>query len=126
MAEVIGTAELAYLGDGVFELMIREMLVRDGVPFRLINRRAKEYVTAVAQADMYHRVIPCLSDDEKSVIKRGRNLHGVSRAKSAAVSEYRHATGLEALFGHLHIKGEKARLEEIFKLCVLPPTSTVE
>jgi len=117
LAEVIGTAELAYLGDGVFELMVREKLVRQGVPFRLLNRRAKDYVTAVAQSDMYHKIFDCLTDDEKAVLKRGRNLHSNSRSKSAGVSEYRHSTGLETLFGHLYIKGEMTRLQEIFELC---------
>jgi 23S rRNA maturation mini-RNase III len=111
-------AELAYLGDAVFELFVREMLINEGIPFRAINRRAKTYVSAHAQAAMYHRIFPVLSPEEQHIMKRGRNLHSLSRAKNAGVSEYRHATGLEALFGHLHKNGEITRLKEIFFMCI--------
>ena len=111
-------AELAYLGDAVLELLVREMLLREGVPFRAINRRAKSYVSAPAQSEMYHKIFPSLSPEEQNVMKRGRNLHTLSRAKNAGVSEYRHATGLETLFGHLHQRGETARVNEIFLLCI--------
>jgi len=92
--------------------------VKNGVPFRDISRRAKDYVSAVAQGAMYHRVFDVLTEDEQAIMKRGRNLHGASRAKSAGVSEYRHATGLEVLFGHLHNQGQFERMNEIFQLCI--------
>ena len=113
----LSAAELAYLGDAVFELLVREMLLREGVPFRQINRRAKDFVSAHAQSQMYHRIFPALSEQEQHVMKRGRNLHTLSRAKNAGVSEYRHATGLETLFGYLHHNGDTARVNEIFVLC---------
>ena len=118
MAQGVGMAELAYMGDAVFELLVRDMLLKQGVPFRDMSRRAKNYVSAVAQGAMYHKIFDSLSENEQAIMKRGRNLHSVSRAKSARVSEYRHATGLEVLFGYLHHNGEVARLEEIFRLCV--------
>ena len=119
MAQVVNSAaELAYLGDAVFELFVREMLVNEGVPFREINRRAKTYVSAHAQSAMYHKIFPVLSSEEQSIMKRGRNLHSLSRAKNAGVSEYRHSTGLEALFGYLHKNGETARVREIFNMCI--------
>lgn len=111
-------SELAYLGDAVFELMVRDMLLREGVPFREMFRRAKGFVSAKAQAEMYRRIFSALSEEEQSVLKRGRNLHSLSRAKNADVTEYRHATGLEALFGFLHHAGEISRLNEIFLMCV--------
>jgi len=113
-----GTAELAYLGDGVFELMVREKLLRENIPFRALNRHAKSYVSAPAQAAMYRKIFEALTPEEQSVIKRGRNLHNASRSKNAGVSDYRHATGLETLFGWLHHHGETARLTEIFALCI--------
>jgi ribonuclease-3 family protein len=116
--EYASAAELAYLGDAVFELLVREKLLRDGVPFREMARRAKSYVSAKAQSEIYHKIFPALSEDEQNILKRGRNLHSVSRAKNAGVSEYRHATGLETLFGHLHQIGNTARINEIFLLCV--------
>ena len=114
----LSAAELAYLGDAVFELLVREKLLREGVPFHGMFLRAKKFVSAKAQSEMYHKIFPLLSPEEQSVIKRGRNLHSVSRAKNADVSEYRHATGLETLFGHLHQHGEIERLNEIFLMCV--------
>ena len=118
MAQGVGIAELAYLGDAVFELLVRDMLCKAGVPFRDMSRRAKDYVSAVAQNAMYHHIFDALSEEEQAMMKRGRNLHGASRAKSANVSEYRHATGLEVLFGHLHYQGAFDRLHVIFALCV--------
>jgi len=112
------SAELAYLGDAVFELLIRDMLIKKGIPFHDLNPQAKNYVAAIAQSKMYHKIFPQLSEDEQAIMKRGRNLHSASRAKSADVSEYRHATGLEALFGHFHLAGEFTRLNEIFLLCI--------
>ena len=111
-------AELAYLGDAVFELLVRDMLLKEGVPFRDMSRRAKDYVSAVAQGAMYHKIFDALFEEEQAIMKRGRNLHTMSRAKSARVSEYRHATGLEVLFGYLHNNGEFERMSEIFELCV--------
>jgi len=118
-----GVAELAYLGDAVFELKVRDMLMKEGVPFRDMSRRAKDYVSAVAQGAMYHRIFDLLTEEEQAIMKRGRNLHSVSRAKSARVSEYRHATGLEVLFGWLHICGDASRLKAVFLLCVGDPVT---
>jgi ribonuclease-3 family protein len=94
------------------------MLLREGVPFHDMFARAKGFVSAKAQAEMYHRIFEELSSEEQAVLKRGRNLHNISRAKNADVSEYRHATGLEALFGHLYQRGEISRMNEIFMMCV--------
>ena len=115
-------AQLAYLGDAVFELMVREMLLAqagpEGAPLGYLNRRAKAYVSAPAQAAMYHKIYPRLNPAEQAVIKRGRNLHTTSRAKNAAATDYRHATGLEALFGYLHQQGQGTRIRELFEWCV--------
>ena len=118
MAQGVGMAELAYLGDAVFELLVRDMLLQSGVPFRDMSRLAKNYVSAVAQNAMYHRIFEQLTEAEQAILKRGRNLHSVSRSKSARVSEYRHATGLEVLFGYLHHEEKFERLNEIFELCI--------
>ena len=114
----IGTRELAYLGDAVFELMVREKLIAEGIPFRLLGILSDKYVCAKSQSEMYHRIFTKLTHIEQSIIKRGRNLHGATRSKSACVSEYRHATGLEVLFGYLHANGETDRLAEVFEMCV--------
>lgn len=112
------SAELAYLGDAVFELLVRDMVLQKGILFQELNNHAKNYVTAVAQARMYRKIFPVLTEREQDIMIRGRNLNSSSRAKSARVSEYRHATGLEALFGYLHLQGDFTRIDEIFKLCI--------
>jgi len=118
---VTSTASLAYLGDAVFELRVREMLLArnpNGVSLRELNRQARQYVSAIAQAQMYHVIFDTLTDDEQAVIKRGRNLHNTSRAKNADVAAYRHATGLETLFGWLHEKSDFDRVQTLFSLCI--------
>ena len=118
MAQGLGTRELAYLGDAVFELMVREKLVSAQISFSQLNSAADKLVCAKAQADMYHRIFTKLTKVEQSVIKRGRNLHGGRGAKTACMSDYRHATGLEVLFGYLYASGELDRLKELFSLCM--------
>jgi len=118
---VTSTASLAYLGDAVFELRVREMLLTrnpNGVSLRELNRQARAYVSAMAQAQMYHAIFDTLSEDEQAVIKRGRNLHNTSRAKNADVAAYRHATGLEALFGWLYERNNIERIGALFELCI--------
>ena len=110
---------LAYIGDAVFELYVRKMLLSDGNrPVNALNKRARQYVSAAAQAAMYHRIESLLTQEEQSVMRRGRNLHSHSKAKNADISEYRHATGLEALFGCLFVNEQHERLAEVFELCV--------
>ena len=116
------TAALAYLGDAVFELRVREMLLTrnaNGASVRELNCQARAYVTATAQAAMYHTLYNSLTEEEQAVIKRGRNLHSTSRAKNAGVTAYRHATGLETLFGYLHEKNAHERVKELFERCAL-------
>lgn len=113
-----GTKELAFLGDAVFELMLRERLVSENIPFAMLGKTAAEYANARAQANMYHRIYDKLTSLERSIIKRGRNLHGISRSKNACVSEYRHSTGLEVLFGYLYKEGNVERLREVFEMCM--------
>ena len=110
---------LAYMGDAVFELYVRKMLLSRGSrPVNKMNIEARGYVSARAQSVMYHKLEPLLSTEEAAVMRRGRNLHSSSKAKSAGTLEYRHATGLETLFGYLFVNDRYERLSEIFQLCV--------
>ena len=112
-------ASMAYIGDAVFELYVREMLLsRGNKSVHDLNKQALNYVSAAAQAAMYYNILPVLTLHEKSIMKRGRNLHSQSRAKNANTAEYRHATGLETLFGYLFLKNEHDRIKEIFENCV--------
>ena len=114
----LSTANLAYMGDAVFEIHVRKMLLTKNRPIDVVNREARKYVSAKAQAIMYHKLESHLSEDEYSVMKRGRNLHSNSKAKNAGTIEYRHATGLETLFGHLFVNQHHERIEELFKICI--------
>ncbi|MDR2648732.1 MAG: ribonuclease III [Clostridiales bacterium] len=110
---------LAYLGDAVFELMVRETLVAGSSENVCgLFRRAKAYVCASAQSQSYFRLFDRLSPSEQRVAKRGRNSKPGGKAKNASVMEYQHATGLEALFGYLYLSGKSDRLKELFAMCV--------
>lgn len=113
----IGTAALAYLGDSVIEICVRETLVKMGVSSaKNLNSAALRFVRAEAQAEAVMKILPILSDEENAAYRRGRNIGHTNVPKSATVGQYRMATGLEALFGYLHLKGEAGRIKELFAL----------
>ena len=108
---LVKTEDLAYLGDAVIELWVREHLLKKGITGSgRLNKEALHYVKATAQAEAVNMILPLLSEQEVSVWKRGRNSHCGSVPKSAKVSEYRAATGLEVLCGWLRLKGEDDRI----------------
>ena len=116
-ANEMSAAALAYLGDSVIELLVREKLVNDGFSDSgNLNRESLKYVKAGAQAAAMRRILPSLSEEEEQVFKRGRNMSGGNVPKSATMSEYRTATGMEVLFGYLHVTGKHERLRELFAL----------
>lgn len=109
---------LAYLGDAVIELLVRERLVRNGLcGSARLNEAALAYVRATAQSQAVERIIPYLSEAEMTVYRRGRNAgHGKNTPKSASVAEYRRATGFETLFGQLQLEGDVNRMTELFDM----------
>ena len=109
----ISTPALAYLGDSVLELMVRQRLVCDGKGD--IHSRALSFVTAVRQSEAFDRMAPHLSEDEFDVYKRGRN-NTHSAPKSCTHAQYAKATGLECLFAYLHLAGENERLRVLFEI----------
>ena len=116
----ISTAALAYLGDSVMELCVRKMLVERGFSSsKRLNAKAIEYVTAKAQAQAAAKILPMLDEEESAVYHRGRNISHANVPKSASLAEYRMATGLEALFGYLHLAGQIDRIDELFKIAYL-------
>ncbi len=111
----ISTHALAYLGDSVIELRVREKLVNAGIARSgELNKAALDYVKADRQAAAMRRILPLLSEEELQVFKRGRNLSGGNIPKSATVTEYRTATGMEVLFGYLHLAERHRRIDELF------------
>lgn len=110
---------LAYIGDSVFDMLVRTMIIRRAnCPVNTLHKEAKAYVSAVSQAKMFNRVMAAANEEEASVMKRGRNAKSFSKAKNASVIDYRHATGLEALFGYLYLCGKNDRIIELFKICI--------
>ena len=111
-AEQTSAANLAYLGDCVYELLVREYLVKRGSTKPSVDSLA--YVTAGAQSKALEKILPVLTEGEEDAYRRGRNcVHG-NTPKHSTVSEYRRATGFEALFGYLYVKGETERIRELF------------
>ena len=110
---------LAYMGDAVFEILVRDMVLsRGNMPANKLHKTSKGYVNAAAQAAMYMKLEAIVTEEEHAVMKRGRNAKSYTTAKNQSVTDYRHATGLEALFGYLYLKGEKERIRELFEICV--------
>lgn len=107
---------LAYLGDAVYEVMVRSWLCLHGklTPGKL-HRAALAYVAAPRQAEMVEKLLPLLSAGELQVFKRGRNASPHSLPKAATRQQYQTATGLEALFGWLYLQGETERLNQLFE-----------
>lgn len=108
---------LAFIGDGVFELLVREGLLNGGtLPAHVLHHKAVRRVNAVAQASAYEAVDAVLSESERSILKRGRNAHTSAVPKSCTPEEYRKATAIEALFGYLYLKGELGRIAELYDI----------
>lgn len=108
---------LAYIGDAVFELIVRTKVVGEGnAPVNKLHKKSKGYVNAKAQADMFFVMEEHLTEDEKVVYKRGRNAKSFTSPKNADIIDYRNATGLEALIGYLYLNGDTQRVLELFNL----------
>ena len=107
---------LAYIGDAVYELVIRTILVDQGNrQANTLRKKASTYVKASAQAAMAEAFLPELTEEELSYFKRGRNAKTVSMAKHATMHDYRHATGFEALMGYLYLTDRFDRLVSLIK-----------
>lgn len=108
---------LAYIGDSVFDLLIKTYIVTNGN--KQTNKYHKEVsalVKAKSQAEYIDILMDNLSEDEVDIYKRGRNATTHSKAKNATMSEYRKATGFEALIGYLYLNGNIQRLNEILEI----------
>lgn len=111
------TAALAYLGDSVIEICVRQRLVEAGYSSSAkLNKLALDYVRATRQAEAMKRIADALTEEENAVFHRGRNIGHTNTPKSATVAEYRAATGMEALFGYLFLGGRQERISELFEM----------
>ena len=117
--KTLSPLNLAFVGDTVFDLFVRERLVcQANRPVNKLHKEATALVKASAQAEAMEKIMPILTEEEISVFKRGRNAHTNHKAKNASEGDYHYATGLEALFGYLYLSGEKERLRELFDIIV--------
>ena len=108
---------LAFVGDTVFDLLVRETLVCEGNrPVKQQHALAAARVKAAAQAEAAQKLLPVLTEREKEQFLRGRNAHPNHTAKNATTGDYHYATGLETLFGYLYLSGEIDRLRALFAL----------
>ena len=108
---------LAFLGDSVFELLVRERLVAGGgMPAGKLHQASVRKVKAAAQALAYQAVLDSATETEREILRRGRNVSLSRLPKSCTPDEYHKATAIEALLGYLYLSGEQQRLEEIFEV----------
>lgn len=110
---------LAFLGDGVYELLVREYLLKKGsMPVGKLHTLAVSYVKASAQAKAIEIIETNLSEEEHNIFLRGRNCSSTHVPKGASPKEYRLATGFESLFGWLYLKNMNERLKELFEMSI--------
>lgn len=113
--KTLSAPSLAYLGDAVLELLVRERLLECGfTTSKALNANALKFVRASAQAAAMEHILPLLTEEELGTFHRGRNIGHTNTPKSATVAEYRVATGMEALFGYLHFTKQEQRLRALF------------
>lgn len=106
---------LAYIGDAVYELKVREHLLKSGkVKMAELHSAAVAYVNAERQSMLYTQIEPLLTDEERDVFRHARNAKSGHQPPHVPVAAYRRATGVEALIGYLHLTGAEDRLEMIF------------
>ncbi|WP_295215655.1 ribonuclease III domain-containing protein [Ruminococcus sp.] len=116
---------LAFLGDSVYEVMVRErLLLEANQPAAKLHEKKVQLVCAEFQAQAADRILSQLTEDELGVYKRGRNANNTVPRHTAA-QDYHKATGLEALFGYLHLIGAEQRLVELFAVCIEDAMSSI-
>ncbi|MEY8514668.1 Mini-ribonuclease 3 [Lactococcus taiwanensis] len=120
-AALLNGIALAYIGDGVYEVFVRDYLLSKGLtkPAQL-QKHATQFVSAKAQAKIFAAMEAAgfLTEEELNYFKRGRNAHSKTTAKNTDVVTYRISTGFEAVIGILHLTHQEERLQELWEFCV--------
>lgn len=106
---------LAYLGDAVYEIMVRSWILDGKTKPAQLHKKSASMVKAHAQAEAIKKIEDRLTEEEKTYVRRGRNAHPKTRAKNASMNDYRLATGFESLWGYLYLTGQRDRLRELFQ-----------
>lgn len=110
---MLSPLQLAYVGDAVYELMVRTYLLNKDMNVNHLHKAATKYVKAKAQSDIVHKIKDDLTVEEMDYIKKGRNTKTNSSPKNADMLDYKYATGFECLFGYLYLTNQDERLTEI-------------
>ena len=114
-AKALGGLTLAFFGDSVYEVYVREQIVKLGtMPVDKLHKKAVQYVNAGFQSYAYD-IAELLTEEETEIFKRGRNATGNNVPRSSNPKDYRRATGMEALFGYLYLTGQNDRIKELFE-----------
>lgn len=117
--KMLSPLSLAFVGDAVFDLMVREKLVcESNAPVGVLNDMKVKEVCCRSQSKRIKNILSELTEKELTVFKRGRNAHTSNIPKNASVEEYHNATGLESLFGYVYLTGDIKRLRELFILVI--------
>ena len=113
----ISTLGLAFVGDGVYDLIVREELVCEANrPVKELNLKKVAVVRCQAQASLVKKIEPFLTEEEADVLRRGRNAHVTHAPKSATMADYHAATAFEALLGYLYLSDKIERIRELLSL----------
>ncbi len=114
-AKQMNPVVLAFVGDAVYTLFVRERLALS-LKYKTgeLDRRTAELVSAHGQSVALERILPLLNEEEEAVFRRGRNAKKPTKSKNASVGEYVRSTGFEALLGYLYLTGQSERIQELF------------
>ncbi|WP_461812514.1 Mini-ribonuclease 3 [Faecalimonas sp.] len=108
---------LAYIGDSIYDLIIKSLVINRGnKQVQKLHKETSSLVQASAQSKMMRVMQDELTDEERAVYKRGRNAKSVSPAKNQSITDYRRATGFEALLGYLYLKEDWKRMLDLVKI----------
>lgn len=116
--KLLSPSVLSFVGDAVYSLLVRTYLSDKSRPSGELHNMAVEFVKAPAQAAAFNRIESYLTEEELSVFRRGRNFHTSNTPKSSSGHDYHIATGIECLFGFLHLSGRTQRINELFSIII--------
>ena len=112
---MLSPLQLAYVGDAVYELLVRTYLMERGLSVGQLHKLTTRYVKAKSQSNIIHALEEDLTEKETSIVKRGRNSKTNTTPKNADMIDYKYATGFEALIGYLYLNEEDERISELFQ-----------
>lgn len=113
---MLSPLQLAYVGDAVYELLVRTYILEKGLNVNQLHKKATKYVKANAQSEIIHYLEENLTEAENNIVKRGRNAKTNTSPKNSSIIDYKYATGFESLFGYLYLTKQNSRILTLFNL----------